>query len=267
MSLLVFTQLDEMLFNPEEAARQSITEAIAPLQQQNIPLIAIGNKTRAETVEWMQQVGSNSPFVVEGGSGVFIPQSDRRFAISAVEQIDSYHLERLGCTYTEARAALKAVQEEISKVLRGFGDMDEEGIHSLINTSSAAAARRAKAREFSEYFLTPSRLEIAQLQKVAVEYGFKIIPGAKLSLILGGLANLVTAIERLKQNYSVNENNLRTVGLANSEADLSWLEKVDIPIVIPGDREVTADIKNKGWQIAEGTGLEAWTRAIAELDL
>ena len=264
MSLLIFTQLDEILSNSEESSSRSVTEAIAKLQQQNIPLIPITSKTRAETIDWMQ-IGLEAPFIVEGGSGIFIPQYDSRFATSTCVRLDTYYLHQLGCSYTEARAALKAVQEEISKILRGFGDMDEEAIQSL--TSTPTAARQAKAREFSEYFITPNRLEIEQLQQVAAEYGFKIIPGENLSLILGAKADPATAIKWLKQNYLAIDGNLRTVGLGSAEADLTWLETVDIPIVIPNSQGVPVCFKNRDWQIASQTGLEGWIEAIAQLNL
>lgn len=263
MSLLIFTQLDEILLSSEESSSRSIAEAIASLQSKNIPLVPITSKTRAETVDWMQKVGLNSPFIVEGGSGVFISQSDSRFVTLTCDRLDNYYLHQLGCSYTEARAALKAVQEEISKILRGFGDMDEEAIQSLIVTSTVA--RQAKAREFSEYFITPSRLEIARLQQVAAEYGFKIIPGKNLSLILGAKAEPAKAITWLKKNYSATEE-IRTVGLGSTQADRTWLETVDIPIIIPNTLEVPAEFKDRGWQIINQTGLEGWVQAIAELN-
>lgn len=244
MSLLIFTQLDELLLNSEAASNKSVIEAIAQLQSKNIPLIPISSRTRAETVDWMEKMGLNSPFIVEAGSGIFIPQSDSRFNTSTCEQLDNYYLNQLGSTYTEARAALKAVQEEISKILRGFGDFDEEGIQALIGTSSIA--RKAKAREFSEYFITPSRLEIEQLQQVAIEYGFKILPGDNLSLILGANADPVAAIKWLRQNYGATESNFRTVGLKSTSSNHTWLDSVDQTIAI--------------------SNLESWIKAITQLD-
>ena len=263
MPLLIFTQLDDILSNFEESSSRIVAEAIAPLQSKNIPLIPITSKTRAETVDWMQKVGLDSPFIVEGGSGIFIPQSDSRFTTSTCDRLDNYYLHQLGCSYTEARAALKAVQEEISKILRGFGDMDEEAIQSLTGTSTVA--RRAKAREFSEYFITPSRLEIEQLQQVAAEYGFKIIPGENLSLILGAKAEPAKATTWLRQNYPATDK-IRTVGLGSTQADRTWLETVDIPIIIP-NVGVPAELEDRGWQITNQAGLEGWVKAIAELNL
>jgi mannosyl-3-phosphoglycerate phosphatase len=159
MSLIIFTGIDEVLSSTAQSDYQSITALLQDLKQQNIPLIPVTSKTRAEVADWLERFDLSNPFIVERGSGIFIPQKDRRFTALKTTSIDHYYLHQLGCSYTEARAALKVVQEEINKILRGFGDLDEENIQSLIG-GSPKEARKAKAREFSEYFLTPSRLEI-----------------------------------------------------------------------------------------------------------
>ena len=174
MSLIIFTNLDILLSQLEEQNYEPIISVIQELKHKNIPLILITNNTRAEIESLSQKIGLNDSLIVEQGSGIFISQDNHQLITSETTKVDNYHLYQLGCTYTEARAALKAVQEEINKILRGFGDLDEENIQPLIG-SSLAMARRAKSREFSEYFLTPNRIAIQELRQVASEYGFKII--------------------------------------------------------------------------------------------
>ena len=268
MSLIIFTGLDEMLLPAEKHDYEAVRAIVKNLQQQNISLIPVTNNTRAEVEAVSQTLGFNNAFVVEQGSGIFIPQNSKDFAIAPseeVETVDNYYLYQLGCTYTEARAALKAVQEEISKILRGFGDLDEENIQKLMGVSSPAA-RRAKSREFSEYFLTPSRLEISQLQSVAQEYGFQIIPEGKLSLVMSSGAGKGKAVDWLKKNYqSKNSDKLTTVGLGSTERDLPLLEAVDIPIIIPTASGVDGSLANRGWQTASNTGAAGWVKAIARI--
>lgn len=264
MSLIIFTGIDEFLSPSVPSAGQVITEVVQELQQQNIPLIPVTSKTRAEIADWWQSLGLISPLIVEGGSGIFIPQTDHRFSTSGTKSIDNYYLHQLGCSYTEARAALKAVQEEINKILRGFGDMDEENIQSLIG-GSTKAARKAKSREFSEYFLTPSRLEIEQLQKVATEYGFKILPEDNLSLILGAAAGEEEAINWLKHNFTVKDSDIHAVGLGLTASDLALLEAVDIPMIIPSVSGVDSCWAGKNWQVANNAGVQGWTESIKQV--
>ena len=268
MTLMIFTGLNEIFLEPQDCDYQTIKTTIKQLQQKNIALIPVTNNTRAEVEELLLKLDLNVPFAVEAGSGIFIPQANHSFKISeteTIETVDHYHLYQLGCTYTEARAALKVVQEEISKILRGFGDLDESNIKTMMGVSSAAA-KRAKSREFSEYFLTPSRLEISKLQAVAEDYGFKIIPENKLSLVVGGGAGKEQAIKWFQENYqSANGAEIITVGLGSTAQDLDLLEAVDRPIIIPAQTGVAPDLANKNWQIETETGSVAWIKAIAKL--
>jgi mannosyl-3-phosphoglycerate phosphatase len=261
MSLIIFTGIDEFLSPSVSSAGQIITEVVKDLQQRNIPLIPVTTKTRAEIADWCQSCGLIAPLIVEGGSGIFIPQTDDRFSTSETKSIDNYYLHQLGCSYTEARAALKAVQEEINKILRGFGDLDEENIQSLIG-GSTKTARQAKSREFSEYFLTPSRLEIEQLQEVATEYGFKILPGDNLSLVLGAAAGEAEAINWLKHNFVVKDSDVQTVGLGLTASDLPLLEAVDLPIIIPSVSGIDFSLASKNWQVANNVGVQGWAESI-----
>lgn len=266
MSLLIFTGLDRMLLPIEDYDYEPVARVVEGLQQQNIPLIPVTNNTRAEVENLSQKIGFKDPLIVEHGSGIFIPQDHKNFQVSETEIVDNYHLHQLGCTYTEARAALKVVQEESNKILRGFGDLDEENIQSMMGLS-LAAVRRAKAREFSEYFVTPNRIEIAQLQEVATEYGFKIVPGDRLSLIMGGKAERGQAIALLKENYQTAESEIVTVGLGSTKQDLPLLEAVDIPMVIPTSDGVEPSFGDREWQIATTTGSSGWIEAIKKVSL
>jgi mannosyl-3-phosphoglycerate phosphatase len=267
MSLIIFTGLDEILLPSEtrDYESESLLAVIKKLQQQHIPLIPVTDHTRAEVVELSAKIGWNIPMVVEHGSGIFIPQENSNFAVSETSKLDNYYLHQLGCTYTEARAALKAVQEEINKILRGFGDLDEENIQSLTGLSTLGV-RRAKTREFSEYFVTPNRLEMLQLEEVATEYGFKILPGDNLSLIVGGDADQDKAVAWLKQNYQASSTKpLITIGLGSTKQDLLLLEAVDIPVIIPRSQGVNPSFADKNWRIASSSGLGGWLKAILQI--
>ena len=257
MNIIIFTELDEILFNLNESNYQSIARVVKKLKRHQIPLIPVSSKTRAEVESWLRKFDLADPFIVERGSGIFIDRQDNRFNTSQTNIVDRYHLYQLGCSYTEARAALKAVQEEISKILRGFGDMDENNIQLLIG-GTQLAARQAKAREFSEYFLTPNRLEL-ELQEVAEEYGFKIVPGENLSLILGAGANIAKSIEWI-QNAIADSDRLQTVCLGCNK-DLTMFE-IDIPIAVP---TTSNSFNNENWQTVNSTSISGWIESIEQI--
>lgn len=250
MSLIIFTNLDEILLPIGDRDYESVKILLEELRPLKVILVVITNNTRAE-IEQLSQIGFADPFIVEHGSGVFLPQQARRYQISTLETapVDKYYLYQLGCTYTEARAGLKAVQEEINKILRGFGDLDEEDIQAITG-SSLAVARRAKAREFSEYFITPSRIEIEAIQKVAKEYGFKILRSEKLSLMMGQNAAVESAAQWLVENYrAVCLKRVFTVGIGSISENLKNLD-ASIPL--------TCSNAEKGKNIA------TWIKAVRQ---
>lgn len=253
MSLIIFTGLDEILLPLEDDNYRSIEALIDKFQQYNVPLIPVTNRTRVEVEALLDKIGWKTPFIVEQGSGIFIPHDNKDFSVAEVENLDNYYCYQLGCTYTEARAALKVVQEEISKILRGFGDLDDSDIQPLIG-SSLIAARRAKAREFSEYFLTPNRIAIQELREVATEYGFRIIFGDRLSLIVGQGADEAKAVQWLLQNYrSVSKDKIVSVGLGFNNKSLAEALDTIVPVTRPTDIE---------W---EAGSITAWIESIENI--
>ena len=256
MSLIIFS--GEEIFSFFSDSNGQTVSAIEKLQEQNIPLVVVTSKTRAEVAALAQLLNIPLTAIVEAGSAVYIPEAETNFQLAETSIVESDRIYQLGCSYTEARAALKAVQEEINKVLRGFGDLDEANVRVLIDATQQVA-RRAKSREFSEYFLTPSRLEIEQLQQVATEYGFRIIPGSKLSLITGAGANVATAMHWLQQNY-VDLDNLTTVGIGNVKSDLTMLKTAGVSYVVPSiENEALRGDRN--WQVAR-VGIAGWQSAL-----
>ncbi len=271
MSLIIFTGLDRVLLPIQNRNYyDQVLQTLRELQGKEVPLISVTANTRAEVEKLNKIIGLNDPFIVEHGSGIFIAKSDRRFAVSEVDQTENqekYYLKQLGCNYTEARAALKAVQEDINKILRGFGDLDEADVASLTGLS-LTAARYAKAKEFSESFETPVRIPIAKIQAVAEEYGFRILSGDRnLSHIVGQGASRAKAVQWLKQNYqpAILEEKIVTVGLGSSSQDWEMLKSVDVPIVIPTSEGVPPSLADRGWKVASAIGSQGWVKSVAEI--
>lgn len=264
MSLIIFTGLDEILLPAETCDYQLVTDLIDLLQKHQIPLIPVTNNTRSEVEALLETIKLDSPFIVEQGSALFLPQENQNFALVESENLENYQYRQLGCSYTEARAALKVVQEEIGKILRGFGDMDESDIQLLIG-GSMSSVHHAKEREFSEYFLTPNRIPIEELQQVALEYGFKISLGGKLSLITGSNADTVKAIKILTSSFLPATETIITAGLGSTSSDLSWLAAVDVPIVIPNDSAIKANLISKDWKTSSEPGIKGWITSIQKV--
>ena len=84
--------------------------------------------------------------------------------------------------------------------------------------------------------------------------------------MLGLEAGKGKAVQQLKQAFRSSEP-ITTVGLGDSPNDLSMLEAVDIPIVIPGLKGPHPQLADRGWAIAPETGCRGWAIAMETLVL
>ncbi|MEM9769655.1 MAG: haloacid dehalogenase, partial [Cyanobacteria bacterium P01_D01_bin.71] len=151
--------------------------------------------------------------------------------------------------------------------LRGFGDLSVEQVQELTGLS-AAAAHQAKAREFTEPFLTPKKMPPATLTAAVEEMGFKVVVGDRFSHLIGGSAGKGIAVHRLAELYATTfaaGEKIVTVGLGNSPNDLDMLENVDRAIVLPGASGPHLQLGNRGWTIAPQPAPEGWAIAVKQI--
>ena len=265
--LFVFTDLDGTLLNQEDYDYQPALPAIAKLQAQNIPIIPVTSKTRAEVAQLCQDIGLTDPFIVENGSGIFIPKQDNRFDTSETTKVGEYYIKTLGCTYIEARAGLKIIQSEVRiNNLKGFGDLNETDIQKLTGLP-IKEVRQAKTREFTEPFVTPKDIPPEKIETAAAEYGFRVLIGDRFSHLIGAEAGKGKAVQWLLQRYKpvATSPKITTVGLGNSPNDLEMLEAVDIPIVIASKKGVHPGLANRNWKVPISNGSQGWKEAIEEI--
>ena len=263
--LIVFTSLDHGLLNQNEKDYGLITPIIEKLTTQNIPLIPVTSKTRAEVEIIRQELGLSTPFIVENGSAIFISQSDRLWQTDDATLESEYYVKTFGCNYIEARAGLKIIQSTLRiNNLKGFGDFEDIELQSVAGLPKQQA-KKAKTREFSEPFIPPKNISTNELAAAANDLGFKIIFGDRFFYILGNNVDQGTAIRWLIDNYISQNQALTTVCLGNSSQDLAMLEQVDIPVIIPTETGMDSSLANKNWKTANAPNIQGWVEVITEI--
>lgn len=266
-SYLVFTDLDGTLLNHDDYRYDAALPMLAWLQEHQIPVIAVTSKTRVEVEDLLQALSWDDPFVVENGSGVFIPLTDERFdpaQTDVPQQVWQQHQRLcLGCTYDHARTGLQALAQQLNQPLKGFGDMSGEELIALTGLSSEAALK-AQAREFTEPFVNPG-LTPTELEQQVAGIGFQVLVGDRFCHLIGVGAGKGKAVKLLVQCYQAPQLPIKTVGLGNSPNDLAMLAVVDIPIVIPGAKGPHPELAHQGWQIAPAPGAQGWAMAMSHV--
>ena len=160
--LIIFTDLDGTLLNSETYDYAVTVPIIQQLKSLKIPVVPVTSKTRAEVSTLRQDVGLTDPFVTENGSGIFVEINHNPFNEPPGEEEDYYYVVDLGCPYVQARAGLRVIANELRHSLLGFGDMTIARLQKYTGLS-AKDAQEAKAREFSEPFITPKAVTSEQI--------------------------------------------------------------------------------------------------------
>lgn len=262
-SIIIFTDLDGTLLNSDTYHYDAALPTLEQLKQVGIPVIPVTSKTRAEVDAWRQQLGLRDPFIVENGSAVFLPHETVPFPLPSGEDMGPYRVLQLGYSYVMARAGLKAIAQELQRPLKGFGDWSVEQIQQLTGLPYAEA-KQAKAREFSEPFLTPKNISLPQLQQVVEAAGFQVVVGDRFSHLIGAGAGKGVAVQTVIDFYQASrpESPLITLGLGNSPNDLALLEQVDHPIILPGAQGPHPQLAQQGWSVAPAVAPEGWKLAV-----
>lgn len=264
--LIIFTDLDGTLLNSDDYRYDAAVPVLATLKTRHVPVIPVTSKTRKEVEVLCQALSLAEPFITENGSGVFIPAGDRRFELAQTEAWDRYQVLQLGCTYADARQGLHQIAKQLDEPLVGFGDLRVEDIMDRTGLS-APEAELAKARDFTEPFVTPKTISPDVMQATVDAAGFRVVVGDRFSHLIGQGAGKGNATRQLIQAYRavVPDQPLTTIGLGNSPNDRDMLDVVDIPIIVPGRSGPHPGLADRGWQVAPAPGSEGWAKVVGEI--
>jgi len=200
---VVLTSLDWVMDKPA-AFLARVEPVLASLSTQGVAVVGFTGRDRAEVEPIRTALGWCAPFVTESGSAIFTPVSHSPFADPLGEPDGDYFVEALGCPYVQARAGLRVLANLISHPLKGFGDFTVPQLERFMKVSEDVA-HRAKAREFSEPFMTPKAVDASVLVSAAKEMGFEVVlrdPAvSRFSELVGAGASVAGALARIVQAY------------------------------------------------------------------
>lgn len=260
--LICFTDLDGTLLNHDDYQYDAAIPIIQKLKALGVPIIPNTSKTRAEVIDLRRALALTDPFVVENGSGIFLEGADARFEFSTQSTDSQLTKVYLGMSYEEAQVALQDLSQFVGESLKGFSTMTQAELIAATHLSTQDLTR-ACHREFSEPFIKPDHVPVKALEAWASQNQYQILVGNRFCHLLGVGAGKGNAVKTLKAAFRIADN-ITTVGLGDSPNDLSMLEAVDIPIVIPGKHGPHRQLAERGWTIAPERGCRGWA-AVMEM--
>ncbi len=221
-------------------------------------MVLCSSKTQGEVEFHREILGLPDPFIVENGGAILIPQG----CFPLPRAAGLYTMVQLGVPYGRLTEALREIRRVTGFDLRGFAEMSPKEV-ALLTGLKLEAARRAKARRYDDPFVAD--LNPQQIQRLTFEIrrrGLTLSRGGRFYHLTGRNTKGL-AVDLLTRLYRSNSPELLTVGLGDGPNDLSMLERVDVPVVIPLERFlVDSAFKGRRWPVAPGPGPAGWAAAI-----
>jgi mannosyl-3-phosphoglycerate phosphatase len=264
---IIFTDLDGTLLDRDSFSYRGAEPALERLQAHKVPVVFCTSQTRAEVEALRAELKNRDPFIVENGGAVFIPAGYFPFPIPAWKGDGDYRVIELGVCYEEVVAVLRRASELSGCEIRAFHGMSAAQVARHCRMS-LRGAELAKQREYDEPFeiLSERPSVIASLFEHIEEEGLTWTRDNRFYHVRGR-HNKGQAIKVLIAFYRRWWPELITVGLGSGPSDISLLEAVDVPIVIPSREKAAGSpaAHGAGGSVAEYPGPRGWNQAVLHL--
>jgi mannosyl-3-phosphoglycerate phosphatase len=230
-SLVVVTDLDGTLLDEETYSFEAARPALAELERRGVPLVLCSSKTAAEIEPLRRELSLREPFIVENGGALVVPEDARGLRSPVQPRNGGALVVPFGTPRALLVEALREIALEAGLSLRGFAAMSDEEVAARTGLDMGAA-RRAGTREFDEPFVIDDTDEDgarALVESLAHRRGLQVTRGGRFFHLLGP-HDKGKAVRHVLALYG---RGVRSVGLGDAPNDLSLLEAVDEPILMP----------------------------------
>ncbi len=214
---VVYCAIDELISNQSKPLA-GFLEFLAELQEAGIPCVWVTSRNRLQLDAAIRRVGESSPFIAEGGSGVYLPEDYFHLKPSRSTRFARFTCIPVASPQPAAANALDLLAEE--------SHIDVVPLRSLspreLSQNAGLPQREAellRQRDFDEFFFFAgaSDAEILEFQAEAARRKLQVRPrGILWSLAVG--ANLAACVRELSGLY---ERSFRTkpfnIAIATSE--------------------------------------------------
>ena len=269
MKYIVFTDMDGTLIDHDTYSYEAAKPALLELKEQDIPLIFCTSKTRAELEVYVQELDLTHPFISENGGAIFIPRNYFDVGYDYTKEMSNYNIIELGTDYDTLRKTLEDIRASVDFEIIGFGDLDDAGV-SKDTGLDIESAKLARMREYDEAFRlgegdTPEAAD--RLIELIKSHGLNHTRGGRYWHITGDndKGKAVTILSEIyRRQFAADE--VKTIGLGDSQNDLPMLQVVDIPLLVqkPGGQH-DASITDASINKVKGIGPVGWNLAILDI--
>lgn len=264
-TVVVITDLDGTLLDYYTYSHELSEEGMDLLRRRNIPLIFCTSKSYAEVIYFREKTGNTSPFIVENGGALYIPEGHfgQQEQFQQRERHDGYIVVELGAGYDKVRSVFEQMKRAFDNKMTGFGDMSVGKVASSLNLSPELAGM-AKMRRHDEPFLLDDASLLGRVQRFAGQHGLRVYAGTRFYHLMGD-TDKGAAVKALVSIYRKMCDTLTTAAVGEGRNDEPMLREVDMPYLVKRPDGTHVNIEVPGITRIDGIGPDGFTRAVKEL--
>lgn len=214
MNIVIFTDLDGTFLDHFTYSYKDLLPCFTVIRQNNVPIVFVTSKTRAEVKLLVAELDYDVIFSVENGAAVFFPEKLKLYDKVFGKKLD------------EIKGFFDCHKDKF--FLRSIFDIQEEYLSKKVNMDISRVGL-LKQREFSLPFFAENLHELNKFIQICEDNGYKILKGGRFYHLVGKSQDKGVAVRYIK---GILNGNLKSIGLGDSGNDYDMLINVDYPVVI-----------------------------------
>ena len=267
-SAVIYTDLDGTLLDHHTYAFDEALETIKSLKDRGIPIIPCTSKTRAETVNLMQAMGTDGPMIIENGAAIWVPQDWglERPAGSASDADAWCH--SFGPSRSMIRRQLAILSIEWGNRYQSLCDLSDKQVAAVTGLDLDGAAR-AKQREHCETLIwlgTPADRKTFAEQVETLD--MRCLQGGRFVHVLtsGGKAEAVSWLHHKICRERPGFDGAISLSAGDAENDVEMLEVTDLALLVRSPVNEPPTVRRQGGLVISDTeGPAGWAEGIEAL--
>jgi predicted mannosyl-3-phosphoglycerate phosphatase (HAD superfamily) len=197
---LIYVAIDNLVTGSGRAV-PGFPEFLAGLEQANLPCVWISSRNRHELDATIRKLGHASPFIAEGGSGVYLPEDYFHLKPARTIRFARFTVIPIATPQPAASEALDQLAEDTGIAVVPLSSLSPRELSQNVGRPEREA-ELLRQRDFDEYFFFAGACnrEIQKFQAEASRRNLGLRPRANLwSLVVG--ASLASCVRQLTALY------------------------------------------------------------------
>lgn len=265
--LVIFTDLDGTLLDHHSYSYQAALPGLELCQQYHYPVIPTTSKTRAEVNPLRHELGLNSPFIVENGAAIYIPQDFFPTAPPDCQWQNGYWVKTFGVGRAHWLDILASMQPKWANYFNHFAQMSTKEIMACTGLHEQQAVLAAQ-REFAEpvLWLGDPQLQTQFISELKA-HGASPIQGTRFIHVCAQVNKgqaLTWLMHVFKQQFP--QDSTSSVALGDGQNDIDMLAIADIPVRIKSPVQAFPQVNSAQTLIdTSAYGPAGWTEALTNI--